>query len=369
MKKYLFIMIALLLMSLPAFGETVMHAVNVGKGDAIIIQTDGCTALIDTGKGYACGKLRRAFDELGIEKLDAVFITHVDADHIEGLQFLTESGIPVDNWYASPYFFEYKDKKHPLHKLDIEPEWLDAGDTVTIGSAEFSVLAPIAKNEDDEDENSLVMMLTTPDGRILLTGDMEHSEEAALLASDADLSCDILKVANHGDGDTTSDAFIRRAAAEYAVISTSSIEKPDTPDPYVVAALAANGAHVLVTQDSHAVKCTLMGGSVTAEHVLWAPPVYEGVSMAVDRENELFTIYNDSSADISLKNWYIYSDAGNELFIFGDTLLPAGSSITLGTKTSEGSCDVYWDEKNVISNKKQDIITLYDENGSLISAN
>lgn len=366
--KALFVCILLLLIfAASAAAETEMHAVSVGKGDAIIIRAEGCTALIDTGKGYACGRLRRAFEELGITHLDAVFITHVDSDHIEGLNFLAESGIEVDKWYASPYFFEYKEKKHPIRKIDQEPTWLYAGDEVVIGSARFSVLAPLTKNEDEENDNSLVMMLETADGRILLTGDMEYAEEAELLATDADLRCSILKVSNHGDGDATSDAFIDRACAEYAIISTDSYEKPDTPDPGVMAALRSAAVQVLVTQDSDVIKCVMDSGNVSAEHVFWEGlPVYENISMTVDKGDELFTIANGSGADISLKNWYIYSESGNELYIFGDITVPAGGDIVLGTKTSEGTYDAYWDEKNVISNKKEDALSLYDENGRLI---
>lgn len=367
--KKLILIIFLFALALPACAETRLYAVSVGKGDALIIQAGDCNVLIDTGKGYACGRLRRAFEELGITRLDAVFVTHVDSDHIEGLQFLVESGIGVDAWYASPYFFEYKEKKHPLRKLGIEPEWLEAGDEVNIGDMCFSVLAPLTKDEDDEDENSLVIMLETPDGRILLTGDMEHGEEAALLATDADLSCDVLKVANHGDDDTTSGDFIARTEAEYAIISTDSLEKPGTPDPGVVAALESAGAEVFVTQDSDAVCAVLDDGEVTVSHVYWENRAVGGVAFSIDRENELFTLANASDTDISLDGWYIYSDAGNELYIFGAELLPAGGSIVLGTKSSpEGSYGVYWDEKNVISDKKADLISLYDRDGNLIGS-
>lgn len=368
MKKLIFIMLFIAL-ALPAQAETVFHAVSVGKGDALIIQAGDRAVLIDTGKGYACGRLRRAFEELGITRLDAVFVTHVDSDHIEGLQFLLESGIEVDAWYASPYFFEYKAKKHPLRKLGIEPEWLEAGDEVVIGDMRFSVLAPLTKDEDDEDENSLVLMLETPDGRILLTGDMEHGEEAALLATDADLRCDVLKVANHGDDDTTSADFIARTEAEYAIISTDSLKKPGTPDPGVVSALESAGAEVFVTQDSDAVCALLDDGEVTVSHVYWEKREVSGVALSVDRENELFTLVNSSDTDISLDGWYVYSDAGNELYIFGAEILPAGGSIVLGTKSSpEVSYDVYWNEKNVISDKKADLISLYDMDGNLVDS-
>lgn len=371
MKKRILIISIIMLAALilPACAQTRLYAVNVGKGDALIIQAGDCNVLIDTGKGYACGRLRRAFEELGITRLDAVFITHVDSDHIEGLQFLTESGIEVGAWYASPYFFEYKEKKHPLRKLGIEPEWLEAGDEVGIGAVRFCVLAPLTKDEDDEDENSLVIMLETPDGRILLTGDMEHGEEAALLATDCSLKCDILKVANHGDDDTTSAEFIARTGAECAVISTDSAEKPGTPDPGVVAALESAGADVFVTQDSDAICASLDGGRVTAEYVYWERRAVDGVELFIDQENELFTLFNSSDADISLDGWYVYSDAGNELYIFGAELLPAGGSIVLGTKSSpDGAYDIYWDEKNVISDKKADLISLYDRDGNLMGS-
>jgi len=367
----LILILTLLLFSsflIPAQAETRMDVISVGKGDAIIIQAEGCTVLIDTGKGYACGKLRRAFEELGITRLDAVFITHVDSDHIEGLQFLRQCGIQVDKWYASPYFFEYKEKKHPLNKLGANVIWLEAGDVVTIGEARFEVLAPLVKSEEEENDNSLVMMLTTPDGSILLTGDMEYPEEETLLATDADLKCDILKVSNHGDGDATSSAFIKRSQPGYAVISTSSYEKPDTPDPGVMAALRAAGAEVFVTQDSDAVTAVMNSGSIAVSHTFWQDmPEYSGVSMTVDKENELFIITNGSGGDISLESWYLYSESGNELFIIPGGTLPANGSITIGTKTSpEGRYDIYWDEKNVIANKKDDLISLYDENGKLI---
>ncbi len=361
-------MLLILLIAVPAHAQTRMDTINVGKGDAIIIQTEGCTVLIDTGKGYACGRLRHAFEELGIDRLDAVFITHVDSDHIEGLQFLTESGIEVDAWYASPFFFEYKEKKHPLNKLDLNVTWLEAGDIVNIGEAEFSVLAPIVKSETEENDNSLVMMLTTPDGRILLTGDMEYPEEMTLLNSDADLDCDILKVSNHGDGDATSGEFILRAAPEYAVISTNSYEKTDTPDPGVVSSLQRAGAEVFVTQDSDTVTAIMDSGSISVTHTFWEYiPDHSGVTLEIDKENELFIIKNPTGQNIPMAGWYLYSDSGNELFIIGSGILPANGSITVGTKTSPADTyDIYWDEKNVIANKKDDLISLYDENGIFI---
>lgn len=257
-----------------AQAQVELFAVNVGKGDALVVRAGDYTCLIDTGKEKAQEQLEVALKALGVEALDAVFITHTDKDHTGGLKWLRESDIEIRAIYASRYYPGTTEKKHPAvkaaKKLDLEVQWLGAGDSVPLGDsgAVFHVLAPAMEIPDDEDDNSLVMMLDSPDGRILFTGDMEHTEEAALLASGADLRCDVLKVANHGDSDATSAALIAACAPVAALISTDSTEKPGTPDPGIVRNLQSIGCAVCVTQDaSLGVRIALDGGSVAVENV------------------------------------------------------------------------------------------------------
>ena len=257
-----------------AQAQVELFAVNVGKGDALIVRAGDYTCLIDTGKEKAQEQLEVALKALGVEALDAVFITHTDKDHVGGLKWLRESDIEIRAIYASRYYPNTTEKKHPAvkaaKKLDLTVNWLGAGDSVPLGDsgAVFRVLAPAMEIPGDEDDNSLVMMLESPDGRILLTGDMEHVEEAALLSSGANLRCDVLKVANHGDSDATSAALIAACAPSVALISTDSAEKPGTPDAGIVRNLQSIGCAVCVTQDaSLGVRITLDGGRVAVENV------------------------------------------------------------------------------------------------------
>ncbi len=257
-----------------AQAQVELFAVNVGKGDALVVRAGDYTCLIDTGKEKAQEQLEVALKALGVEALDAVFITHTDKDHVGGLKWLRESDIEIRAIYASRYYPNTTEKKHPAvkaaKKLDLTVNWLGAGDSVPLGDsgAVFRVLAPAMEIPDDEDDNSLVMMLESPDGRILLTGDMEHVEEAALLSSGADLRCDVLKVANHGDSDATSAALIAACAPSVALISTDSAEKPGTPDAGIVRNLQGIGCAVCVTQDaSLGIRVTLDGGRVAVENV------------------------------------------------------------------------------------------------------
>ena len=257
-----------------AQAQVELFAVNVGKGDALVVRAGDYTCLIDTGKEKAQEQLEVALKALGVEALDAVFITHTDKDHVGGLKWLRESDIEIRAIYASRYYPNTTEKKHPAvkaaKKLDLTVNWLGAGDSVPLGDSGevFRVLAPAMEIPDDEDDNSLVMMLESPDGRILLTGDMEHVEEAALLTSGADLRCDVLKVANHGDSDATSAELIAACAPSVALISTDSEEKPGTPDAGIVRNLQSIGCAVYATQDaSLGIRVTLDGGRVAVENV------------------------------------------------------------------------------------------------------
>lgn len=273
MKKLLAAMLVLLLLWGVALAEVEMYTVNVGKGDAIILRTGGYTCLIDTGKDKAEDAIRAALDEMGVTALDAVFITHCDKDHVGGLKWLRKSDLDIRAVYASKYHPDKTKKKHQAtktaEKLGLEVTWLGRGDEVALGEsgAVFRVLAPETEIPGNEDDNSLVMLLDSPDGSILLAGDMEQKEEVLLMQSGQDLKCDVLKVPNHGDTDACSRMLILSCNPKIAVISTSTEEKPDTPDKKVLKNLEKTGCETYITQNSNkGVFVRMNMGEITAEY-------------------------------------------------------------------------------------------------------
>lgn len=363
-----------LLLTASAAAETWMYTVSAGKADAILLGGDGWAALVDAGYARSRGKILAAMRQMGVTRLDAVFLTHTDRDHAEGLQWLAESEIEVGAWYASAMFMGVKEKKHPAVQAakaqNQEVVWLRAGDSVPLESAVFSVLAPSAPASDKDNNNSLVMMLECADGRILLAGDMELPEEEILLSSGADLTCDILKTANHGDDDANSEAFLRAAAPEVAVFSTSSAEKPGTPNPATVAALESLGAQVCVTESCTGGVLTRLSGGETSVEWINLPEPETGVRIeSVEPGADIITLTNGGASDADLSGWMLVSEKGNEWFVLpeGTTIAPGGR-LTIGTNSTDDAFDLLWDDKKVVHRSKTDLFTLYDANGMPVDA-
>ena len=353
-----------------------LFAVNVGKGDALILKAGDWVGLIDAGKPRAMGRVRAALKGLGVEKLNAVFLTHTDNDHAGGLDWLAQSDMPVDNWYAPAMYTGVKEKKHPMILAAAlrgqAVQWLQRGDALSLpGGATLRVLAPASLFEDKDDNNSLVMMLESGQGKMLLTGDMELPEEAELLGQGDDLRCAVLKVPNHGDDDTTSAEFAKAASARVAVISTDSQEKPGTPDPGVVRRLEAAGTTVVVTQDAGmGLLVTLEGGEATVKPVdIEATPVSGPYIADVDPDDDTIALGNSGSANVDLSGFSLYSDKGGELYAFPEgTVLSPGATLTVGTNSTDGNYDLLWDDKKVVNKKKTDTFYLYDDYGRIVDS-
>ena len=376
MKRLLCILLlSLLLASCHAEGNSVqLFATTVGKGDALILKLDDWTGLIDTGKPHVRGKVLSALQYMGVTALDAVFITHTDNDHVGGLEWLVASSIPVGAWYAPAMYTGVKEGKHPMEKAAAERgeevRWLRRGDTLPAGSATLRVLAPAQRFTDKDDNNSLVLMVETAQGRMLLTGDMELPEEADLMARGDDLSAQVLKVANHADDDTTSGAFAQAVRPQVAVISTDSLEKPGTPDPDVISRLNAAGAACHVTQDAGlGLLVTLQNQVPRVDYVDISLPTAEDVYVkSVIPGDDLVTLENAGAA-CDMTGWYLYSDRGGEIYPFPDGyVLPADGSVTIGTKSSDDGYDLLWNDKKVIHKSKTDTIYLYDRYGRYIDS-
>ena len=249
--------------------------INVGKADAALFLLGDERFLVDTGTKGSYDQLERVLTAYGVTQLSGVVITHTDKDHVGGLKKLLKSDIVVDRVYAGTLHSEKSLEDHPVYeaaeKYGAPLTWLSAGETVEAADGcAFHVLGPLSRDEEEENNNSLVLRLTTPQGDMLLTGDMELAEESELIEAGLIHQAAVLKVAHHGNEDATGWQFVLLARPQWAVISTSSVEKPETPSSKVLSRLKDVKASVAVTQDAEVgILVTLRDGQASAEAVNW----------------------------------------------------------------------------------------------------
>ena len=345
---------------------------NIGKADCMLLLYQKEAYLIDTGYTQTYAALKTMLAQYGVERLNGVFLSHCHEDHDGGLTQLAKSDAQVDAWYAARIYYDLDKTGHPAVLAAAERNetvtWLDAGNVISVGSdASFTVLGPLTVNKENENNNSLVMRFSSPQGSILFAGDMKQEEENELLAANAFSSCDVLKVGHHGDSSATSKAMLKAVRPKIAVILTSTEEEPDTPADSAVKRLNNVGCTVYVSQDAQdALLITLKKGSVpTVQNLCWedVPKRAESITLTMDVDKDTLTIRNDGDAPLSLTGCLLYSSRGDNTLDLPDAVIAPGASYIIGSNSTKGKVDLRWDVKKAWNAKKRVIAILYDAYG------
>ncbi len=191
--------------------------INVGQGDSTLIQNNNQTVLIDAGHGdgYENASLNY-LKEHSINTLDALILTHCDADHINDakniIYQLNVKKIYMSNRTSSSYTYmkllnTIKEKKKKITVPKV-------GDTfqVGVGSIEFIGVGEGAQNNND---SSLCMRYDDGYHRFVFTGDAAESMEKKLNK----VQCDVFQAGHHGSAYSNSDNLLSRMKASYVVVS------------------------------------------------------------------------------------------------------------------------------------------------------
>ncbi|MCD8056482.1 MAG: MBL fold metallo-hydrolase [Clostridiales bacterium] len=225
---------------------------NIGYGDCTIIKAGGDYYMIDTASADHARDVTSFLAAEGITELAGLFLTHTDSDHTGGLFYVSDV-VKIDCIYY-PYYSEPDDKgqnqlEMKAESLGVEHSALSGGDTVETDNITFEILGPTEYYEYDDNDNSLVIRAEIDGIVYLFAGDMQFYEENLVLASGADVSCDVLKVGNHGNRDATSSEFLSAASPSVAVISANTTEK-STSASLRVTTLLSSVCDYYVTEDS-----------------------------------------------------------------------------------------------------------------------
>ena len=222
----------------PEEDGTVLTVLDVGHGQCVLLETEGTVWMVDCGGDYdeMCADTAASYLlSRGIECLDGLILTHMDADHAGGAELLLSR---VDT----------KLLVLPEEHTDIAGEnTLWASENLRIGVGEASIHIYVPTYPGTGNEKSLCVLFDTEKCDILITGDRDGFGERMLLRRNAIPDVDILVAGHHGSAHSTSEELLSAVRPEIVCISAGADNPFGNPAPELLDRLADFGCTVYRT--------------------------------------------------------------------------------------------------------------------------
>jgi competence protein ComEC len=246
----------------PAPGELVVSFLDVGQGDATLLQKDGVAVLIDTGPPG--GPILERLSEAGVERLDALVITHAQTDH-EGAALELLRRIPTRLIVNGGAGWPTRVQDGLAAATRARRIAAHAGQTLALGGIRMRLLwppppGPGFRPEGDPNQRAVVALVQSGDFDLLLPADAESDVTSALDLPDVEA----LKVAHHGSADEGLPALLERTSPEFAAIEVGRANTYGHPAPSTLAALRAVD-HVYRTDEDGTVRLRVRGGAIRVD--------------------------------------------------------------------------------------------------------
>ena len=249
----------------PQDGGLHIYCFAAGKADAFLLYTDSSAVLIDTGESGFGKTIVEKCEELGIDRLDCLIVTHFDKDHVGGAKkvlaelsvtTVLQSNVPKDS-------SEYEKYVRQLAICGIEPITVRGDYRLTLGGVTYTVNAPQQEHYADSASNNSSLITSVEYGakRFLFLGDAEDARLAELIAA-SPAHYDLVKLPHHGNQHKPLPDLIRMTTPRYAII-TSSDDQPE--DARTVTLLNEAGAETFLTRIAP-VEIYTDGEQITAQY-------------------------------------------------------------------------------------------------------
>lgn len=260
------ISVALLCFLFPNTG-TSLRMIDVGQGDAILLQSEGHNVLVDTGNQPA--RLLAGLSRAGATHLDAIVITHADDDHCGCLSDMRNI-IAVDEVILARGIDEVDSErcKYLVSSAcelsgDPAPTYVSNGTEIRFGAWRCCVLWPGELQDDAGNADSICLLATCDvdhdglnDGSAYLCGDAESEVLKELLAAGSLGDVDIYKVGHHGSRGAITDEQAAILNPEIALVSVGAGNRYGHPTTEVLETLSGSGADIYRTDISGDVVCS-----------------------------------------------------------------------------------------------------------------
>lgn len=206
--------------------EAEIFFLDVGQGDAILIQEGRTQILIDGGDGEDILNRLGEVMPFGDRELEIVINTHSDDDHLGGLIKVMENyeigGMLHTGILCNREICKKRDKI--IEDKNIKVLIARLGQEIRVGEdIDLKIVYPFmdleGKEFKDANDTSVVIRAAIGESSCLLTGDISSDIEDELISNNLDLDVDVLKVGHHGSKNSTSAGFLQAVSPEKSIIS------------------------------------------------------------------------------------------------------------------------------------------------------
>ncbi len=195
-------------------GEWEIYACDVGQGDAVLIRSEGQTALIDVGKDDEA--IAKCLDDANVQKIDLLILSHYDLDHVGGL------GGVIGKIQGPVFVSPFRDSrqivdqtKTQLAALGLPVKLGHQGLHGKLGSISWFILSPspAASEASDSNDASISMVFDFGEFVYLTLGDLGEDGQKRLSRTHPSLLAElserelVVKVAHHGSADQSADFY------------------------------------------------------------------------------------------------------------------------------------------------------------------
>lgn len=208
-----------------AFKTTIL---STGKSDCILVEIGNKVIMIDTGEDKNGKQIVDRLKEKGINTLDYLILTHLDKDHIGGVDSVLSS-VKVKNIIQANYkkdskqYDEYIDS---LKKADIEPVLLKDNMNIVINSAEINIHPASKSKYESSNDYSIITNISYGAYKFLFAGDAEEERLSEFINGNT-LKYDFVKMPHHGRYDKLTETFLESISPQYAAITCSEKKEPE----------------------------------------------------------------------------------------------------------------------------------------------
>ncbi len=253
----------------PSKGEFIVTFIDVGQGDAILIQDKGSVMMIDTGPKDSVDKIETVLNQYDIETIDAIILSHNDADHIQGSVNLMQ-----DYKVSALYMSDYEKPTgtfglvmETAGKFNVPIYYLKAGETINFGTAKYEVIGPIVDEGiqyTDSNSYSIVLKVTNGSDSFLFMGDAPGEETDNIIKAGYNVKANVYKAAHHGSAQSgcNNDGFLNSVSPDFMVVSCELYNRHGHPHGEPLEWAKKNGCALFRTDIQGTITCISTGKGV-----------------------------------------------------------------------------------------------------------